>query len=179
MSIVSCSSTSFPWLVFFIFFLGALLWGSMIHKHTGRWVWQGSASVISWNWEKYPCHYKLVSTLVKKFKFWFSVFTTTGLFITLLKFTQIKPQWTSAAYLDKVGQTVIRPFGFLGTLTAFLCDVQGHSIQQLLQAVLTVSWESLISRHLQTGWSRVLWRDHYVSLQTLVYQGKGGWVEGW
>ena len=32
--IVSCGSTSFPWLVFFF---GALLWGSMIHKHTGRW----------------------------------------------------------------------------------------------------------------------------------------------
>ena len=26
---------------------GALLWGSMIHKHTGRWMWQGSASVTS------------------------------------------------------------------------------------------------------------------------------------
>ena len=31
--------TSFPWL---IFFFGALLWGSMIHKCTGRWMWQGS-----------------------------------------------------------------------------------------------------------------------------------------
>ena len=31
--------TLFPWLVFFF---GALLWGSMIHKHTGRWMWQGS-----------------------------------------------------------------------------------------------------------------------------------------
>ena len=29
--VVSCSSTSFLWLVFFF---GALLWGSMIHKHT-------------------------------------------------------------------------------------------------------------------------------------------------
>ena len=48
--VVSCCSTSFPWLVFFF---GALLWGSMIHKHTGRWMWQGSASVISWNWDKY------------------------------------------------------------------------------------------------------------------------------
>ena len=35
--IVSCSSTSFPWLVFFF---GALLWGSMIHKLTGRWMCQ-------------------------------------------------------------------------------------------------------------------------------------------
>ena len=34
--LVSCGSNSFPWLVFF---LGALLWGSMIHKHTGRWMW--------------------------------------------------------------------------------------------------------------------------------------------
>ena len=25
----------------------------MIHKHTGRWMWQGSASVVSWSWEKY------------------------------------------------------------------------------------------------------------------------------
>ena len=41
---VSCGSTSFPWLVFFF---RALLWGSMIHKHTRRWMWQGSASVIS------------------------------------------------------------------------------------------------------------------------------------
>ena len=47
---VSCSSTSFPWLVFFF---GALLWRSIIHKHTGRWMWQGSASVISWSREKY------------------------------------------------------------------------------------------------------------------------------
>ena len=31
--VVSCSSTSFPWLVFFF---GALLWGSMIHKHVYR-----------------------------------------------------------------------------------------------------------------------------------------------
>ena len=39
----ACSSTSFPWLVFFF---GALLWGSMTHKHTGRWMWQGSTSLI-------------------------------------------------------------------------------------------------------------------------------------
>ena len=44
--VVSCGGTSFPWLVFFF---GALLWGSMIHKHTGRWMWQGSASVVSWS----------------------------------------------------------------------------------------------------------------------------------
>ena len=42
-----CGSTSFPWLVIFF---GALLWGYMIHKHTERWMWQGSASVVSWNW---------------------------------------------------------------------------------------------------------------------------------
>ena len=42
--VVSCGSTSFPWLVLFF---GALLWGSMIHKHTGKWMWQRSASVIS------------------------------------------------------------------------------------------------------------------------------------
>ena len=42
--IVPCSSTSFAWLVFFF---GVLLWGSMIHKHTVRWMWQGSASVVS------------------------------------------------------------------------------------------------------------------------------------
>ena len=51
--VVSCGSTLFPWLVFFF---GALLWGSMIHKHTGRWMWQGSVTVVSWNWEKYSCH---------------------------------------------------------------------------------------------------------------------------
>ena len=44
--VVSCSSISFPWLVFFFV---ALLWGSIIHKHTGRWMWQGSASAVSWN----------------------------------------------------------------------------------------------------------------------------------
>ena len=44
--VVSCGSTSFPWLVFFF---GALWWGSMIHKHTLRWMWQRSASVVSWN----------------------------------------------------------------------------------------------------------------------------------
>ena len=46
--VVSCGSTSFPRLVFFFW---ALLWGSKIHKHTGRWVWQGSTSVVSWNWK--------------------------------------------------------------------------------------------------------------------------------
>ena len=34
--VVSCGSTSFPWLAFFF---GALLCRSMIHKHTGRWTW--------------------------------------------------------------------------------------------------------------------------------------------
>ena len=58
--VVPCSSTSFPW---FVLFFGALLWGFKIHKHTGRWTWQGSASVESWNWNKYSCHSKLVSTL--------------------------------------------------------------------------------------------------------------------
>ena len=58
--VASCGSTSFPWLVFFF---GALLWGSMSHKHTGRGMWQGSASVVSWSWEKYSCQSKLVSTL--------------------------------------------------------------------------------------------------------------------
>ena len=43
-------------------FFGALLWGSMIHQHTRRWMWRGSASVVSWNWEKYSCHSKLVLT---------------------------------------------------------------------------------------------------------------------
>ena len=46
---LSCSSTSSPW---HVFFFGALLWGSMIHKHSGRWMWQGSASDVPWNWEK-------------------------------------------------------------------------------------------------------------------------------
>ena len=41
--VVFCGSTSFLWLVFSN---GALLWGSMIHKHTGRWMWQGCASVL-------------------------------------------------------------------------------------------------------------------------------------
>ena len=44
--LVSCGSTSFPWLVLFF---GALLWGPMIHRHTGRWMRQGSASVVYWN----------------------------------------------------------------------------------------------------------------------------------
>ena len=47
------------WLVFFS---AALLWGSMIHRHAGRWMWQGSASVVSWNWETCFCLSKLVST---------------------------------------------------------------------------------------------------------------------
>ena len=58
--VVSCGSTSFQWLVFFF---GALPWGSMIHKHTVRWMWKGSALVVSWNWEKWSCRSKLVSTL--------------------------------------------------------------------------------------------------------------------
>ena len=46
--VVSYGSTSFPW---FVFLLAALLWGSMIHKHTWRLVLQGRASVAIWNWE--------------------------------------------------------------------------------------------------------------------------------
>ena len=55
--VVSCGSTSFQWLVFFF---EALLIRFMVQKHTGRWMWQGSAAVVSWNWEKYSCHSKLV-----------------------------------------------------------------------------------------------------------------------
>ena len=40
---VSCGSTSFPWLVFFF---GDLLRGSMIYKHTFRWTLQGHLSRI-------------------------------------------------------------------------------------------------------------------------------------
>ena len=58
--VVSCSSTSFPWLVFFF---GALLWGSVILKPPGRWMRQGSASVVSWSREKYSCQSKLVLAL--------------------------------------------------------------------------------------------------------------------
>ena len=36
----------------------------MIHKHTGRLMWQWSTLVIFWNWEKYSCHSKLVSTFL-------------------------------------------------------------------------------------------------------------------
>ena len=43
---VSCGSTPFPWLVFIFV---ALLWGPMIYRRTGRWMWKGSASVIFWN----------------------------------------------------------------------------------------------------------------------------------
>ena len=44
-----------------------LLWSSAVRVRDSqahrRRMWQGSASVVSWNWEKYPCHSKLVSTL--------------------------------------------------------------------------------------------------------------------
>ena len=50
--VVSCGSTSFPWLVFFF---EALLWGSMIHKHTGRWMW--SSSLISHKFSEVPPHH--------------------------------------------------------------------------------------------------------------------------
>ena len=42
--VVSCGSNSFPW---FVFFFWALLWGSMIHKHTEIWMRHVSASVVS------------------------------------------------------------------------------------------------------------------------------------
>ena len=58
--VVSCSSTSFPWLVFFF---AALLWGYMTHRHTGRWMWQGGGSVVSLNWDKCSYRSKLVSTM--------------------------------------------------------------------------------------------------------------------
>ena len=32
---------------------GDLLWGSAVHTWTGSWMWQGSASVVSWGGEKY------------------------------------------------------------------------------------------------------------------------------
>ena len=54
--VVSCSSTSFPW---HVFFFAALLWRSIFYKHTVRWMWQGSASVVSRNWEKCFCPSKL------------------------------------------------------------------------------------------------------------------------
>ena len=57
--VVSCGGTSFPWLVFLF---GALLWGSMIHKHTERWIWQGRTSDVSWNWEKYYVLYQSTET---------------------------------------------------------------------------------------------------------------------
>ena len=41
--VVSCSSTSFSWLVFYF---AALLWGSTIHNHIGRQIWQVSTSVV-------------------------------------------------------------------------------------------------------------------------------------
>ena len=51
--VVFWGSTSFPWLVFFF---EALLWGSMIHKHTGRWMWHNAyfrsqciLKILVWN----------------------------------------------------------------------------------------------------------------------------------
>ena len=40
-----------------------ILWGSMILKHKGKWMSQGNAAVVSWNWEKCFCCSKLVSAL--------------------------------------------------------------------------------------------------------------------
>ena len=57
--VASCGSTSIPWLVFVI---EALLWGSIINKHTERLNCQRSALVVSWNREKCCRHSKLVST---------------------------------------------------------------------------------------------------------------------
>ena len=47
--VVTCGSTSVPLLAFF---MATLLWRFMIHKHTGRWMWQGSASVVFLKWKK-------------------------------------------------------------------------------------------------------------------------------
>ena len=58
--VVSCSNTSFPWL---IFYFAALLWGSMIHKHTGRWISNKGAYQSYLGTENCSCHSKLVSTL--------------------------------------------------------------------------------------------------------------------
>ena len=68
--VVSCGSTSFPWLVLFF---GALLWGSMIHKHTGKWMWQGSASVVSWNWENDKNKVEMDCAVLQKCDFGFPV----------------------------------------------------------------------------------------------------------
>ena len=64
--VVSCRSSSFPWLVVFF---GALLRKSMIHKHTERWLWQGSTLVVSWNWENCSCRSKR-SMLLSSGLFW-------------------------------------------------------------------------------------------------------------
>ena len=44
-----------------------LLWSSAVKVNDSQayrvMMWQGSASDVSWNWEKYSCHSKLVSTL--------------------------------------------------------------------------------------------------------------------
>ena len=83
--VVSRGTTSFLCLVFFF---GALLWGSMIHKHTGRWMWQGSTSVVSWSWEKYSCTHtngsKQAQNLVVRWVCWLITYNRVGLCALLM-----------------------------------------------------------------------------------------------
>ena len=97
--VVFCGNTSFPWLVFFF---AALLWGSMIHKHTGGWMWQGSASTVSWNWEKCSCQSKLVST--------WSKLLSSVLFWRVSLCLEPSSDTTEPRYLNLVTDSSFRPF---------------------------------------------------------------------
>ena len=55
----SSDITSFPWLVSSV----DLLSGSIFHKRTKRWTWQGSTSALSWNWHWCYCRSILVSAV--------------------------------------------------------------------------------------------------------------------
>ena len=57
--VVSCGSTSFPWLYSSLELCCEGPWFTSIHKDGC----DKSASVVSWNWDKYSCHSKVVSTL--------------------------------------------------------------------------------------------------------------------
>ena len=132
----------------------------MIHKHTGRWMWQGSASVISWNGEKYTCHSKLVSTL-------------SMLLLSVLSWVVIEAWNPHHLYLSP-GTWSLRPF---------------QASARLLWSLYWCHWCCLSSACSSRHWSprNRLWRlcqDAQLNLPVLLpfllshrcYQQSGNWL---
>ena len=107
-------STSFPWLVFFF---GALLWGSMIHKHTGRWMWQGKRII---------CILELREILLS-FQTGFRLVNAAVVCAILQSISGLEPSSvkTEPRYLKLVTVSSFCPFNFCADATGGVCHQLG------------------------------------------------------